>query len=526
VTSDLTVPLNYDPSDFLNHDLHNKLTRPMNATDPCFEAWLSQETGIDASSLGINALERAVLERVRATQSAASAESVTGLADGAVHAYWQLLNSSPDERLALVEVLVVPETWFFRDREAFVALARLANEKLVRDPSRVVRVLSVPCSSGEEPYSVAMALLDAGIAAERFTIDALDISARAIELAQQGVYGRNSFRGGEYAFRDRHFSRTDAGWVLNERIQQTVRFAQANLFEPSPTGGARYDFIFCRNVLIYFHRDAQDRAIHLLDARLADDGTIFVGPAETGLMMRHTLSSARIPLAFAFQRTPPEEAAQWRFTLFGKAANAGVAAGYAAVAAPHGLAGAPGTDGMSKTPALPFTQAASAFVPASAPASAPAFSPPALKPPPAAPRKAKPASALGHATPALSATPGVSLAEARQLADAGQFDKAERVAHEFVIVHGPHAEAFYLLGLIADAQGHAADASDYYRKALYLEPAHYEALTHLAALLDVTGDSAGAQQLMRRAQRAAAKAAPPGDAPLNSPRGAHGSRRH
>lgn len=522
----MTSALNCNPSEFLNHNPHSYPTRPMNATDPCFEAWLSQETGIDASSLGINALERAILERVRVTQPAGSA---AGLAHGAVDAYWQLLNSSPDERLALVEVLVVPETWFFRDREAFVALARLANEKLVRDPSRVLRVLSVPCSSGEEPYSMAMALLDAGIGAERFTIDALDISARAIELAQQAVYGRNSFRGGEYAFRDRHFTPGDGGWVLNERIRQAVRFAQANLFEPSSSAGARYDFIFCRNVLIYFHRDAQDRAIHLLDGRLADGGTIFVGPAETGLMMRHTLSSARIPLAFAFQRMPPDEAAQSRFTLFGKAANpgaaAGYAAGYAAGAAPGGMDGTvdiAGNDAFGKTLPLPFMQASNAVLPAGEPAA----NPPTLKPARAAPRTPKTASAHSRATPVLSPTPTVSLEEARRLADAGQFDKAERVAQEFTIVNGPHAEAFYLLGLIADAQSHSADASDYYRKTLYLEPGHYEALTHLAALLEVTGDSAGAQQLMRRAQRAAAKAAPPDDAPLNSPRGAHGSRRH
>jgi chemotaxis protein methyltransferase WspC len=510
-----------DLNDFPNHDLHNNPTRPMNAADPCFEAWLSQETGIDASSLGINALARAVLERVRMTQPP---EPGARLADRAVDAYWHLLNASPDERLALVEALVVPETWFFRDREAFVALARLANERLVRDPSHVVRVLSVPCSSGEEPYSVAMALLDAGIGAERFTIDALDISARAIELALKAVYGRNSFRGGEYAFRDRHFSPADGGWVLNERIRQTVSFAQANLFDSPPNAGARYDFIFCRNVLIYFHRDAQDRAIHLLDGRLADGGTIFVGPAETGLMMRHTLSSARIPLAFAFQRTPPEDVAQPGFTLFAKAASANAAAGYATVTAPQGMTGMPGSDGMEKTP--PFPQAASAVLPACVPAPAPAFNLPALKPTPATPRAAKPAPARSHAAPALAPASSVSLAEARRLADAGLFDRAERMAQECAIVQGPHAEAFYLLGLIADAQGRSAEAGDYYRKALYLEPAHYEALTHLAALLDVTGDSAGAQQLMRRAARAAAKAAPLDGAPLNRPRGTHGSRRH
>jgi chemotaxis protein methyltransferase WspC len=218
-----------------------------------------------------------------------------------------------------------------------------------------------------------MALLDVGIGAERFTIDAMDISARAIELAQKAVYGRNSFRGGEFGFRERHFSSRDGGWVLNERIQQTVRFAQGNLFETSPNAGGRYDFIFCRNVLIYFQRDAQDRAIHLLDARLAEGGTIFVGPAETGLMMRHALSSARIPLAFAFQRTPPEETGTRSFALFGKVPDAASASANAT--ALHGVYGTlkPAVARAIAPVSVP-SPVSSAFVPAASVA-APAISP-------------------------------------------------------------------------------------------------------------------------------------------------------
>jgi chemotaxis protein methyltransferase WspC len=522
----------------LNEAPHDDVNRAMNATDPCFAAWLAQETGIDAHSLGINALERAVLERARATRAGSS---TAALADGAVDAYWQRLNDSADERLALIEALVVPETWFFRDREAFVALARLANEKLARDPARVLRVLSVPCSSGEEPYSAAMALLDVGIGAERFTIDAMDISAHAIELAQKAAYGRNSFRGGEFGFRERHFRSTDGGWVLNERVQQTVRFAQANLFESSPNGGARYDFIFCRNVLIYFHRDAQDRAIQLLDARLAEGGTIFVGPAETGLMMRHTLSSARIPLAFAFQRTPPEEAGARHFALFGKVPDAASAS--ATATALHGVYGTLKPAVAPAVPSVPVPSPVSSAYASAASVIAPAVAPGSIAratAPTPGQRAARSTHAQANANgdahahaqtparakPSATSVPAESLVEARRLADAGQFDKAEHEAQKFVVLNGTDAEAFYLLGLIADARGRTADASDYYRKTLYLAPAHYEALTHLAALLDMTGDSAGAQQLIRRAQRAAARMPAMADAPLNPPRGAHGTRRH
>ncbi|EGC99796.1 MCP methyltransferase, CheR-type, partial [Burkholderia sp. TJI49] len=80
-----------------------------------------------------------------------------------------------------------------------------------------------------------------------------------------------------------------------------------------------------------------------------------------------------------------------------------------------------------------------------------------------------------------------TLEEAQALANAGAFDEAERVLAQFSARVGPHADAFYLNGLIADARGRAAEASDFYRKALYLRPTHHEALTHLATLLDVGG---------------------------------------
>jgi len=474
------------------------------ATLPQFTAWLARETGIDAQTLGAKALERAVLERVRATRgraisstpastpastppdtperaagACAEGNSTGDITRDGIDIYWQLLNTSPDERLALIEALVVPETWFFRDYDAFDLLARLALESSRCEPARVLRVLCAPCSTGEEPYSIAMALFDAGLDAKRFTIDALDISARAIGHARLAVYGRNSFRGQALEFRERHFSATAGGWRLNRRVQQAVRF----------DGDARFDFIFCRNVLIYFDRDAQDRAVHLLQTQLADHGTIFVGPSETGLMTRHAMRSARVPLAFAFRRARPEDAAL-------------------AIATPRVLAPTAhdAAEGKKRPPvAAPFSATATAAVGTQH----------------LDPIRTQYAAPLSTHRTQLR----ITFEEARRHADAGQFAEAERLALEFVAEHGPDSEAFYLLGLIADARGRGADASGYYRKALYLQPDHYEALTHLATLLDMTGDSAGAQQLMRRAQRAAMQTPTFQTEHLNHLREPHGSGR-
>ncbi|CDN62557.1 putative chemotaxis-related methyltranferase [Burkholderia cenocepacia H111] len=285
----------------------------MNVSESRFRGWLLRETGIDPDSLGNDFLMRALTDRIHAWQ--ADGERVPSAArppvtPEALDAYWQQLNASADERRALIELFVVPETWFFRDREAFATLARLAAERLAAMPGRVIRVLSAPCSTGEEPYSAAMALLDAGLEPASFAIDAIDLSPRAIEQARLGCYGRNAFRGTATEFRTRYFTPTRDGWLLDERVRACVQFSHANLVEPLADTGIRYDFVFCRNVLIYFDRDAQDRVIRSLDERLADDGVLFVGPAETGVAMRHGMRSARVPLAFAFHREPAGAAAE------------------------------------------------------------------------------------------------------------------------------------------------------------------------------------------------------------------------
>ncbi|MDN7776296.1 CheR family methyltransferase [Burkholderia orbicola] len=471
----------------------------MNMSESRFRGWLLRETGIDPDSLGNDFLMRALADRVHALQ--ADGERVPSAArppvtPEALDAYWQQLNASADERRALIELFVVPETWFFRDREAFATLARLAAERLAALPGRVIRVLSAPCSTGEEPYSAAMALLDAGLEPASFTIDAIDLSARAIEQARLGCYGRNAFRGTATEFRTRYFTPTRDGWLLDERVRACVQFSHANLVEPVADTGIRYDFVFCRNVLIYFDRDAQDRVIRSLDARLADDGMLFVGPAETGVAMRHGMRSARVPLAFAFHREPAGAAAD---------ACAARPAAPLSAAAPY-----PGAERFTVAP-LAAPRPVLAVAP---PAWLGDVRQPFAVPPPAVTTAAIDARAdlaVAVAAAAAPANDGIAptldeaptLEDAQALANAGALDEAERVLAQFSARVGPHADAFYLNGLIADARGRAAEASDFYRKALYLRPTHHEALTHLATLLDVGGDRAGAQWLLERARRSA-----------------------
>ena len=219
-----------------------------------------------------------------------------------VDEYWLSLESSHGEQQALVEAVVVPETWFFRYPESFVALARLAFERLPRLASgRPLRVLSLPCSSGEEPYSIVMALLDAGFAPALFQVDALDVSEKVLERARQAVYGRNSFRGEELGFRDRHFLPVEEGHVLTEQVRRKVNFRHGNLLGPGLLAGeAPYDFVFCRNLLIYFDRPTQSQVLAVLKRLMCPDGALFVGPAEASLLSQDGMRALDLPQSFVF----------------------------------------------------------------------------------------------------------------------------------------------------------------------------------------------------------------------------------
>lgn len=396
-----------------------------------FAALLRRAMGLDAGSIGTSAVGSAVRARMGAL----------GLED--LRTYWERINQSPGELQALIESIVVPETWFFRDREAFAALARFATEWFATHPEDSLRVLSVPCSTGEEPWSIAMTLAEAGLPIARCCVDAVDISAPALAHAQRGVYRNNSFRGADLTFRERHFEPTAEGWRLRDEVRTPVNLRQGNLladhFDP---GEAAYDMIFCRNLLIYFDRDTQARAITVLQRLLKADGVLFVGSGEGVLPLNHGFASARVPLAFAFRREEP-----------------------APVAAPP---------------------------PPKAPAPLPS--------PPVSSIRTAPAPLPARAEPAPPSCEQL-LEQASLLADRGELVEASHCCEDTLRRYGPTAQAYYLMGLIAEAGGQKVRAAQYYRKVLYLDQQHQETLAHLALLLESDGDFAAAQVLRERLHR-------------------------
>ena len=263
------------------------------------ERLLKSRIGLDASSVGSAVIERAVRQRM------------SGLALHDEDEYWMRLNGSPGEVQALIEAVVVPETWFFRYPESFTTLARLAFERL---PSlgggRALRILSLPCSTGEEPYSIVMALLDAGLSEYLFEVDALDVSARVIERASLGCTAGIPSAAMNWGFA----TAISAGcrWLPVGRAgSPQVRFRCGNLLDPGLLAGeAPYDFVFCRNLLIYFDRPTQSEVVEVLKRLLRPDGAMFIGPAEASLLSQHGMQPIGVPLSFVFRRTSEAPAAR------------------------------------------------------------------------------------------------------------------------------------------------------------------------------------------------------------------------
>jgi chemotaxis protein methyltransferase WspC len=259
---------------------------------PQIIALLRETLGLDVASVGVSLIERAVKRRV----------NTNGLRD--ISQYAELLQRSQPELQSLYEAVVIPETFFFRYPESFAALRQIVGEQIFLG-TRKLRALSVPCSTGEEPYSIAMTLLDAGLSLEKFQIEAIDISTHLLDIARLGLFGSNSFRGSDLQFRNQYFHKTDTGFQLCDRVLQCVKFEQGNVLQkPFRFGSEPYDFIFCRNLLIYFYTQAQGQTLASLRQLLTADGLLFVGPAETGLLTQHSFSSVKqMPMAFAFRKS-------------------------------------------------------------------------------------------------------------------------------------------------------------------------------------------------------------------------------
>lgn len=253
---------------------------------------LQRELGLDPQSIGALTLRHGIDEACATLDCRSVAE---------LHA--RTCTSEADWR-SFVDLMVVPETWFFRVPEQFDDLVRQLREV----EARPLRVLSLPCSTGEEPYSIAASLLQAGWAPHSFEILGVDVSGRAIEHARRAQYRSSSIRGSDH---EPWITRSGDHWQPIDAVRRSVRFLCANALQPGALpSDLRFHAVFCRNLLIYLDEYSRSRLLDLLLSRLEPGGLIYAGQAEALSTMDARLAAAAGYGPLTFERKPTQRALQ------------------------------------------------------------------------------------------------------------------------------------------------------------------------------------------------------------------------
>jgi len=242
--------------------------------------------------------------------SAGLRRRITALGIDTCETYHALLLHDQDELLRLTELITVNETYFFREPDHLnLMVDTLLPEFLAARTQRPIRIVSAGCSTGEEPYSIAIMLRERfGIESERlFAITGVDIDSTVIASAQQGVYGKSSFRGMDHSLLERYFEPCGSGrFQVRDSIRKLVGFEVVNLL------GATYpqrmqlpDIILYRNVSIYFPGQVQREIFGKLAELLAEGGCLLVGASETFHHDIGILSLVKQDSLFYYRKTPP-----------------------------------------------------------------------------------------------------------------------------------------------------------------------------------------------------------------------------
>ena len=438
------------------------------------EELLRKRIGLNPESIGSRAVLRAVKKRMR--QSGMQNSS----------SYLAALKTTPALFDALVEAVVVPETSFFRNRVSYGFLRRWIANEWKPTANRPLRVLSLPCSTGEEPFSIAIMLLEEGLALNEFHIDAVDINAAALERAKKGIFSPYAFRRRAYRNNDKYFSlampsdnaatgfeicnpadvvshgerQKPMRYVLADTVREKVVFRQGNVLDAQLLADELpYDIVFCRNMLIYFDQTARDRTTTLLDRVLRPNGLLFVGYAEPGLIDSKSYQLVPYPQTFAFYKRSPQLNAQ---------------------ALANSTARVEDLDIQDQNQKL--NQRSHAFT-----------------------------NGLQTVFPIVRTLNGAAthretegksdLEMARELADKGALEQATELCDRCLVAHPGSAEAHLLRGELHQSLGNELAAEDCFGRAAYLNPQMREALTHLLMIYEGNQNLEKAAVMRSRLQR-------------------------
>lgn len=195
---------------------------------------------------------------------------------GSFNTLLALIKKEKQTKQELIDHLTTNETFFYREFKQIEELS-----VLVKKSTRHVEILCAPSATGEEPYSIAIALLEAGVLHGSFNIVGIDINSDAIKKAEEAVYREKSVRNLTPEIISKYFTYNGEKYILNNSVKSLVRFKLTNLFDPSFKNIGKFDFVFSRNMLIYFDKETRLKAKTILEnMRKSDENEVFFGHAD------------------------------------------------------------------------------------------------------------------------------------------------------------------------------------------------------------------------------------------------------
>ena len=388
------------------------------------------------------------------------------------------------ETAALAELFTVTETFFCRNQEQIQALVDSVLPRRALTEGRRLRIVSAGCASGEEPYSIAIALSEALPDLDDWDVKifALDVNQRALEQAEQAHYSAWSLRATPESIKARYFTPVGKKFALAERVRKLVEFREHNLADPEPLflRALAADAVFCRNVIMYFTPEAMRRVVADLTSALLPGGLLFLGHAETlrGLSHDYHLCHTHGTFYYALKERPPVSSRRRPDTRPSVPPEA--------AALPAGVEGARSwfeaiRAASERVAALSSTRGSNTTRDAAAAGGAESIGSELGRVFDLVERERfDEALALLERLPAAAgAHPDALLLSAVLLTNAGRLADAERACGRLLELDELHAGAHYLTALCREHAGDTLGAAEHDRMAVHLDPSF--AMPHLHA---------------------------------------------
>lgn len=280
---------------------------------PLYQNFLAEDVGLYFDESSIRSLSISVLKRMEVTQIDSFSEYLS---------FIKYNSAGAEELKNLVDIITIPETYFFRNTPQFDALIKTILPefiaKRVSEGNYYLNIWSAGCSTGAEPYSIAIAVNEAlgSVHNWKISILATDINRTSMKFAQKGVYTSRYLEHLSDELKDRYFTKKGSQYHLDASIIDMVDFQYHNLVTDlyCLKGMKELDMVFCRNVTIYFSHDVTRKVIANIYQTLTDGGYLFIGHSETLYGISQDYETVEFPDTFIYRKNLGANSAEKQIT--------------------------------------------------------------------------------------------------------------------------------------------------------------------------------------------------------------------